>query len=93
MASVTNYFARVGAEEYQSSLFKHGDRGKNPVKRPVGLPQRAYRAGVSLVLRGEAVAQIRIPHVLLNVVARNDTHKSPLVFHHVGFAHLDPVPL
>ena len=39
-----------------------------------------------LVLRGEAVAQVRIPHVLVNVVATYDTQKSPLVF-------LDPVPL
>ena len=34
--SVTDYFALVGAKEYQKSLFKPRDREKKPVKRPVG---------------------------------------------------------
>ena len=46
MASVTDYFVRVGTEEYQSSLFKPRDHGKKPVKRPlVGMRQRTYHAG------------------------------------------------
>ena len=47
---------------------------------------------VSLVLRGEAVAQVRIPHVLVYMVAMM-THKSPLVVHYEGFRRADPVPL
>ena len=43
---------------------------------------------VSLVLRGETVAHVRI----LYVVAMT-THKSPLVFHYLGFGCLDPVLL
>ena len=39
---------------------------------------------VSLVLHSEAVANVRIPRVLVVVVATM-THKSPLVFHYLGF--------
>ena len=42
---------------------------------------------VLLLLRGEAVA-----HVLVYVIATM-TPKSPLVFHHLGFGRVDPVPL
>ena len=157
MASVTDYFARVGAEEYQSSLFKPvrgyhvckdvwdpylGDgfttkhKRNNPHDKyavavlpvdchseivPPWRMNRQHSLDISLgkcptflllfastdrtttayilivrvvllVLCGEAVAQVRIPHVLVNVVATYDT-KSPLVFHHLGFVRVDPVPL
>ena len=47
---------------------------------------------VSLVLCSEAVAQVRIPHVVKYVVATT-THKSPLVFLYLGFGHGNPLPL
>ena len=47
---------------------------------------------VSLVLRKEAVAQVRIPRVLVYVVAMT-THKSPLVFCYLGFGRVEPVLL
>ena len=47
---------------------------------------------VSLVLRGGAVAQERISQVLVYMVATT-THKSPLVFHYLGFGCVDPLPL
>ena len=41
--------------------------------------------------RGEGVCQRPPPSIAL--VATYDTHKSPLVFHHLGFARVDPGPL
>ena len=55
---VTDYLARIGTEEYQSSLFTPV-RGLPPLQRHVGSPPG----------RGEAVAQVGIPHVLVKVVA------------------------
>ena len=43
---------------------------------------------VSLVLCGEAVTHVRI----LYMVAMT-THKSPFVFHYLGFGRVDPVLL
>ena len=37
---VMDYFARVGAEEYQSSLYKPRDCGKKTVKRLVEKPKK-----------------------------------------------------
>ena len=121
MASVTDYFARFGAEEYQSSLFKllrgyhvfkdiwdpylgdgfttkhNTSETTTTISTVVVLPvdchseivppwrmnwqhslyislgkcPSAYTLivwVVSLVLCGEAVAHVRIPHVLVNVV-------------------------
>ena len=36
---------------------------------------------VLLVLRGEFVPQVRLPHALVNVVATYDALEPPLVFH------------
>ena len=47
----------------------------------------------SLVLRGEAFAQVRIPQILVYVVATMTHTKSPLVLYHLGFGRVDPVPL
>ena len=47
---------------------------------------------VSLLLCGEAIAQVGIPHILVNVVATYDT-KFPLIFHHLGIVRVDPVLL
>ena len=45
----------------------------------------------SLVLHGEAVAHVRKdPNVY---VVATTTHTSPLVFHYLGFGHVDPVLL
>ena len=169
MASVTDYFAPAGAEEYQSSLFKpvrayhvykdvwdpylgdgftKHDRNNSQYAVAV-LPvdchchsetvppwrmNRQHSLDISLgkcptvlvlftstdrtataylscgLFRSCFVVklspmQVRIPHVLVNVVATYDTHKSPLtsrdfyvcgdlcVFNHLGFARVDPVPL
>ena len=48
---------------------------------------------VSVVLCGEAVAQVKIPHIFVYMVATYNTHKAPLIFHYLGFAPVDPVPL
>ena len=49
---------------------------------------------VSLVFHGEAVANVRIPRVLVRIRdSHDDTHKCPLVFHYLGFGRVDPVQL
>ena len=41
---------------------------------------------VSLVLCGEAVTHVRILYMVATT-----THKSPIVFHYLGFGRADPV--
>ena len=57
MASVTDYFARVGTEEYQRSLFIPKDCRKKPVKRPVGRSRKRRLEGDSSVQNSSGTAK------------------------------------
>ena len=47
---------------------------------------------IDSLLRGEAVAQARIPHVLVYVITTK-THTNLQLFHYLGFGRIDPLPL
>ena len=96
MASVTDYYNLHGFSP-KSTRAAYSNPGIAGKKNSEATSRTAVHSGlivrvVSLMLRGEAVAQVRIPHVLVNVVATYDPHKFSLVFHHLGFAGVDPVP-